>query len=44
MTFYQNERPDYPLTRGPHELFEDQVQFTPDAPALSMGPDMISYR
>ena len=34
---YQNERPDYPLTRGPHEFIEDQVERSPDARALTMG-------
>jgi amino acid adenylation domain-containing protein len=39
----QNERPDYPLNRGPHEFIEDQVGLTPDARAISMGQDSISY-
>ena len=34
MPLYQNERPDFPLTRGPHEFIEDQAALTPDAPAL----------
>jgi amino acid adenylation domain-containing protein len=41
---YQNDRPHYPLTRGPHELIEDQVELTPDAPAMTMGTERISYR
>ena len=32
-----------PCTRGPHEFIEDQVERTPDARALSMGQDSISY-
>ncbi len=39
-----DNRRDYPLTRGPHEFIEDQVERTPDAPALTMGPERISYR
>jgi amino acid adenylation domain-containing protein len=35
---------DYPLRRGPHEFIEDQVERTPDAPALTLGPEQISYR
>ena len=30
--------------RGPHEFIEDQVERTPDAPALTLGPEQISYR
>ena len=41
---YQNERPDYPLTRGPHEFIEDQVERSPDARALTMGLNWVSYR
>src|SRR5208337_3475175 len=37
-------RRDYPLNRGPHELIEDQVERTPDAPALALGTEQISYR
>ena len=40
----QNARPDYPLNRGPHQLIEDQVERTPDALALIMGSERISYR
>jgi amino acid adenylation domain-containing protein len=32
------------LTRGPHQLVEEQVERTPDAPALTMGREQISYR
>jgi len=32
------------LRRGPHELVEDQVERTPDAPALTLGPEQISYK
>jgi len=39
-----NARPDYPLTRGPQEFIQDQVETTPDAPALTMGTAQISYR
>ena len=39
-----NARPDYPLTRGPQEFIEDQVEITPHAPALTMGTEQISYR
>lgn len=39
-----NARPDYPLTRGPQEFIEDQVEITPDAPALTMDTEQISYR
>lgn len=37
-------RRDYPLRRGPHELIEDQVERTPDAPALTLGSQQVSYR
>ena len=43
MPLYQNEHPDLPLSRGPHEFIEDQVVLTPDAPALAMGSELISY-
>jgi len=33
-----------PLTRGPHEFIEDQAERSPDAPALTMGAEQISYR
>jgi amino acid adenylation domain-containing protein len=41
---HNDGRRDYPLSRGPHELIEDQVERTPDAPALTLGPEQISYR
>ncbi len=37
-------RRDYALTRAPHELIEDQVRRTPDAPALTVGAEQLSYR
>lgn len=41
----QNDtRRDFPLTRGPHELIEDQVQRAPDAPALTIAAEHLSYR
>lgn len=30
--------------RGPHEFIEDQVERTPNSPALTMGSEQISYR
>ncbi len=39
-----NAQQPQPLTRGPHEFIEDQVRRTPDAPALTMGAEQISYR
>ena len=41
---HYDTRRDYPLRRGPHEFIEDQVERTPDAPALTLGPEQISYR
>ena len=41
---HYNGRRDYPLSRGPHEFIEDQVERTPDAPALTLGSEQISYR
>ena len=32
-----------PLGRGPHEFIEEQVERTPDAPALTVGSEQISY-
>src|ERR1035437_2920847 len=32
-----------PLARGPNEFIEDQVARTPDAPALTIGTEQISY-
>ncbi len=37
-------RPEYLLTRGPHEFIEDQVRLTPDATAMRMGQVAMSYR
>ncbi|MDH0303600.1 MULTISPECIES: non-ribosomal peptide synthetase, partial [unclassified Pseudomonas] len=34
---------DYPLGRGVHQLFEDQVRDAPDAPALVFGNTVLSY-
>jgi len=41
---HHDTRRDYPLRRGPHEFIEDQVERTPDGPALTLGPEQISYR
>ena len=38
-----NTRRDYPLGRSPHEFVEEQVERTPDAPALLMGARSLSY-
>ncbi|MEE1866823.1 amino acid adenylation domain-containing protein [Pseudomonas auratipiscis] len=35
---------DYPLDTPVHRLIEQQVQATPDAPALCMGAQQLSYR
>jgi amino acid adenylation domain-containing protein len=35
---------DEALKRGPQELIEDQVELTPNAPALALGREQISYR
>jgi len=32
------------LRRGPNEFVEDQAERTPDAPALTLGAEQISYR
>jgi len=32
------------LSQGPHQFIEDQVERTPDSPALRMGLEQISYR
>ena len=37
-------RRDYLPRRGPHELIEDQVKRTPEALALTVGAEQISYR
>jgi amino acid adenylation domain-containing protein len=39
-----DSRLDEDLKRGPHELIEDQVRLTPDAPALITAREQISYR
>ncbi|MGO8795977.1 MAG: amino acid adenylation domain-containing protein [Candidatus Sulfotelmatobacter sp.] len=44
MIAQKDTRRDFPLTRGPHELIEDQVERTPDAPALTIGAEQLSYR
>jgi len=41
---HYDARRDYPLRRGPHEFIEDQVERTPDAPVLTLGPEQITYR
>ncbi|HUV70895.1 MAG TPA: amino acid adenylation domain-containing protein, partial [Terracidiphilus sp.] len=41
---YQNDKPDFSLTRGPHEFVEEQVARTPDSVALTVGSLKISYR
>jgi len=38
-----NAPPESLLTRGPHEFVEDQVELTPDATALIMGAERLSY-
>ncbi|MGB9492822.1 MAG: AMP-binding protein, partial [Terriglobales bacterium] len=40
---WRGTRRDYCLGRGPHEFIEDQVARTPNAPALIVGGDRISY-
>jgi amino acid adenylation domain-containing protein len=45
VNFFQSDnRLDEALKRGPHELIEDQVERTPDVPALLMGREQIFYR
>ncbi|WP_315871651.1 non-ribosomal peptide synthase/polyketide synthase [Pseudomonas sp. JV449] len=34
---------EYPLPRGVHQLIEDQVALTPQAPALAFGTQRLSY-
>ncbi|WP_422889303.1 non-ribosomal peptide synthase/polyketide synthase [Pseudomonas chlororaphis] len=34
---------DYPLQRGVHQLIEEQVLRSPDAPALAFGEQQLSY-
>jgi len=35
---------DEPLNCGPHEFIEDQVERTPNAPALTMDGEQLSYK
>jgi amino acid adenylation domain-containing protein len=44
MDLLQNGRPEYPLDRGPNEFIEDRVERSPQAFALSVGSDRVSYR
>ena len=37
-------RRDYPLNRGPHEFFEEQIKRASDVPALTIGSEQISYQ
>jgi len=37
-------RREYPLGRSPHEFIQEQVERTPDAPAVVMGARRLSYR
>ncbi|MFZ0799167.1 MAG: amino acid adenylation domain-containing protein [Terriglobales bacterium] len=41
---HYDARRNLQLRRGPHEFIEDQVERAPDAPALTMGSEQISYR
>ncbi|RTW09457.1 hypothetical protein DZA01_31060, partial [Pseudomonas aeruginosa] len=34
---------EYPLQRGVHRLFEEQVERTPTAPALAFGEERLDY-
>ncbi|MCW5312289.1 hypothetical protein, partial [Pseudomonas aeruginosa] len=34
---------EYPLQRGVHRLFEEQVERTPTAPALAFGEERQAY-
>nr|WP_248764790.1 amino acid adenylation domain-containing protein [Pseudomonas protegens] len=36
-------RVDYPLHRGVHQLFEEQAERAPDAPALVFGAECLTY-
>ena len=40
---WNDTRREYPLGRSPHEFIEEQVERTPKAPALVMGPKRLSY-
>ena len=37
-------RREYPLTRSPSEFIEEQAERTPDAVALLIGSDSLTYR
>jgi amino acid adenylation domain-containing protein len=41
---HHETRRDYPLARGPQALIEDQVERTPDACALMMDGQQVSYK
>ena len=43
MDLLQNGLLEYPLTRGPNEFIEDQVERSSEAHALSIGTDRVSY-
>ena len=40
----QSDRPENPLSRAAQQLIEDQVERTPNAVALTMGQERITYR
>ncbi len=40
---WNDTRREYPLGRSPHEFIEEQVERTPEAPALIMGAKRLSY-
>src|SRR5579863_4448468 len=40
---YNDTRVEYAFWRGPHELIEEQVDLAPDAPAITIGAERISY-
>jgi non-ribosomal peptide synthetase component F len=44
MIAQNNSRRDFPLTQAPHELIEEQVERTPEAPALTMAAEHLSCR
>ncbi len=41
---WNNTRRDYPLSRSPHGVVEEQAAKTPSALALAMGAERLSYR